>query len=119
MAQRREILPLLQQFITNHGAQAFQGEEAWRIQDVLLFSQVSKHGDELITSRSHGRSRSRISYYVLVQMGASEQLARVEYFLNVLAAPDSNVAPLRLAVCTLYQPRARSGELYVAHKERT
>ena len=63
---------------------------------------------------SHGRSRSRLSYHVLLQMGVQQQVGRVEYYLKLQSSSDLAAAPLRLAFCTLFQQRARVGALYSA-----
>ena len=88
---------------------------------VHVHTQVCKTGDEMITSREHHRSRSRVSYYVLMQMSAAQQrIARIEYFLRV-QPPISSSQPdtaLRLAVCTVFAPRAQQGPLLVANPTR-
>ena len=57
---------------------------------------------------------SQECHYVLLQMGVQQQVGRVEYYLKLQSSYDLTAAPLRLAFCTLFQPRARVGALYSA-----
>ena len=81
-----------------------------------LHSQLLKQGNELVTSRLHRRSRSRVSYYVLLQLTDSHQrVADVLYYVRVQPLFQcAQAAPLRLAVCKVFSTRARRGELHVA-----
>ena len=83
---------------------AFQPSSSITHSQILVHTQLHKGGEELITSRMHARSRSRISYYVLLQLqgprgGALSRIARVEHYLRVLPAQaHEDAAALRLAV---------------------
>ena len=76
-----------------------------------MHSQVLKQRGELITSRMHHRSRSRVSFYVLLQLTLNQQrVAEVLYYLRV--QPPAGPA-MRLAVCKVFAARARRGVLHV------
>ena len=86
---------------------------------VLIHSQVLKQGSELITSRQHHRSRSRVSFFVLLQLTSSHQrVAEVLYYTRVQprTAPvqaSSAICTLRLAVCNVFASKPRLATLHV------
>ena len=47
-------------------------------------------------------------------MGVQQQVGRVEYYLKLQSSSDIAAVLLRLAVCTLFQPRIRVRALYSA-----
>ena len=88
---------------------------------VLKHAQVLKQGSELIASRMHHRSRSRVSFFVLLQLTPTHQrVAEVLYYLRVqppaaaaIPAEGLGALALRLAVCKVFTARARQGSLHV------
>ena len=76
-----------------------------------MHSQVLKQRGELITSRMHHRSRSRVSFYVLLQLTLNQQrVAEVLYYLRVQLPAG---LAMRLAVCKVFAARARRGVVHV------
>ena len=119
---------------TMQHAGLYKMQSAIREARVYMHTQLHRGGEELITSRKHARSRSRISYYTLLDItgprgGSHLRVARVEYYLRVLPAQlqhqgqqqqQQPSAPLRLAVCTVFKPMGMrsSGQLHVVDPQQ-
>ena len=89
----------------------------------------------MITSKQHSASRTRISYFVLLQLvgplgGRQLRVARVEQYLQVKPAPvqpqpasqpplqlPADVSVLRLAICTVFAAKPMRGQLHVMQPE--
>ena len=89
---------------------------------VPLPCQADLPGIGTVNAMSYGRTRSRLSYFVLfrrrTRLGSEQRrVARVQHFLLV-QAQDRPL--LRLAVCDVYhhQPPPSDGAVYVARAEQ-
>ena len=92
-----------------------QGNNDFQVEDldepslqVWLHTAAYVHNDEIITSKLHGRSRTRESHYVLVEYGGTERIAEVVYFARlVLPTVVQGVNKvMRVAVCDLFKQSA-------------
>ena len=116
-ARLQEVLNALQRL--QGRPVGLQTEHEARSCQIFIHTQLRNQAEELITSRLHGRSRTRISYWVLLQLqgprgGVQLHVARVERYLRVTAAPmRQQEQQLRLAVCTVFRQKPMREGMHV------
>lgn len=81
----------------------YRSPKTVRDNGILLFKRAEVN-EESIGSVSYTRARSRINFYINVIFNRVPQMAKVLHFLRVPHPTDPNMEPLRLAMCTFYQP---------------
>ena len=100
--------------------------DAWSVADVdAAFARTSKEerntgvlmyhraevNEEFMASVGYGRSRTRVNYMILVHYGDVVYVGKVLHFLKV-PHPDGQVPPLRLAMCTFFDPAEEVGRAW-------